>query len=357
MPFLVSSLGGFDLELALQHHAISLWCSILCGPLHFWHLAPCAQHVNVVCPHFQQFLHWGTLGFMFVPPTVTMYGPTLKLRGPTGISLSLKGHNLRGNNCAGVHHYALSEGECWITEIYSTLLCNMLVAHIILISSIPCKTVYWAMARMYKITCFPFYFYLQYNSQTTSQVSLAGCIHTEPCSLGDLSTGRWWKATENKKRYRSRWKTRVCPSRRKQESNSRIRRCTIFYVVYVARNAIGRVKRTRIYNFTIMVDRRCRAVCRVMAVAYRCDDHSVTEEDLYKIRFLYPDPESLRLLFTQLCATRCDNLQTCTHCFCKNRLCFSSLKILSAIKWWMSRPLPTPILCLLPKNSKTERTR
>jgi len=39
--------------------------------------------------------------------------------------------------------------------------------------------------------------------------------------------------------------------------------------------------------FTVIVDRRCRTVGRAMAVAYRCDNHSVTEEDLYKIRFSY----------------------------------------------------------------------
>ena len=56
-PAFVSNLGGLVLKLALQHHAMSLWCSSLCGPLHFWHFALCERHANVVWSHFQQFLH------------------------------------------------------------------------------------------------------------------------------------------------------------------------------------------------------------------------------------------------------------------------------------------------------------
>jgi len=37
---LVSNLEGLIFGLALQYHAIFLWCSSLWGPLHFWHLDP-----------------------------------------------------------------------------------------------------------------------------------------------------------------------------------------------------------------------------------------------------------------------------------------------------------------------------
>jgi len=71
-PFLVSSLGGLILSLALQHHPNSLWCSDLWGPLHFMHFDPWMQHENVEWPHFQQFLHWGTPGFILAPLIVAM---------------------------------------------------------------------------------------------------------------------------------------------------------------------------------------------------------------------------------------------------------------------------------------------
>ena len=77
-PFLVSSLGGLILVFALQHQPNSLWCSDLWGPLHLTHLAPWILHENVECPHFQQFLHWGTPGFMLAPQMVAMKLPTLK---------------------------------------------------------------------------------------------------------------------------------------------------------------------------------------------------------------------------------------------------------------------------------------
>ena len=53
------------LELALQHYAKWWWCSDLWKPLHFMHLDSWILHRNVTCFHFQQFLHWETLGFMF----------------------------------------------------------------------------------------------------------------------------------------------------------------------------------------------------------------------------------------------------------------------------------------------------
>ena len=77
-PFLVSSLSGLILGLALQHQPNSLWCSDLCGPLHLTYLAPWILQENVMWPHFQQFLHCGTPGFMLAPLIVAMKLPTLK---------------------------------------------------------------------------------------------------------------------------------------------------------------------------------------------------------------------------------------------------------------------------------------
>jgi len=74
----VSRQEGSNLGLALQHHAKSLWCSSLCGLLHFWHLDPWALQEKVKWPHFQQLWHWGTPGFMFVALMVAMY--LLKLK-------------------------------------------------------------------------------------------------------------------------------------------------------------------------------------------------------------------------------------------------------------------------------------
>ena len=48
---------GFNLGLALQHYANSLWCSSLCGLLHFWHREPWALYEKVEWPHFQQLWH------------------------------------------------------------------------------------------------------------------------------------------------------------------------------------------------------------------------------------------------------------------------------------------------------------
>ena len=72
LPFLVSSLGGLILALALQHQPNSLWCSDLWGPLHLTHLAPWIQHEKVEWPYFQQFLHWGTPRFILAPLIVAM---------------------------------------------------------------------------------------------------------------------------------------------------------------------------------------------------------------------------------------------------------------------------------------------
>ena len=71
-PFFVSNLGRLVLAFALQHQLNSLWCLDLWGPLHLTHLAPCILHEKVECSYFQQFLHWGTLGFMFAPLMVAM---------------------------------------------------------------------------------------------------------------------------------------------------------------------------------------------------------------------------------------------------------------------------------------------
>ena len=78
LPFFVSSLGGLILLFCLQHHLNSLWFSDLWGPLHLTHLKPWILHEKVACSHFQQFLHWGTPGFMFAPWMVAMYFPMLK---------------------------------------------------------------------------------------------------------------------------------------------------------------------------------------------------------------------------------------------------------------------------------------
>ena len=78
LPFLVSNLGGFDLALALQHHLNLQWCSDLCGPLHLTHLVPWILHKKVECPHFQQFLHRRTPGFMLAPLMVVIWLPMLK---------------------------------------------------------------------------------------------------------------------------------------------------------------------------------------------------------------------------------------------------------------------------------------
>ena len=77
-PFLVSSLGGLVLSLALQHQLNSLWCSDLWGLLHLTHFAPWILHDKVAWPHFQQFLQSGMPEFMFAPLMVVMKFSTLK---------------------------------------------------------------------------------------------------------------------------------------------------------------------------------------------------------------------------------------------------------------------------------------
>ena len=78
LPFLVSSLEGLILVLALQHQPNSLWCSDLWGLLHLTHLASWIWHEKVEWSHFQQFLHWGMPRFMLTPLIVAMLLPTLK---------------------------------------------------------------------------------------------------------------------------------------------------------------------------------------------------------------------------------------------------------------------------------------
>ena len=77
-PFLVSSLGGLILALALQHQPNSLWCSDLWGPLHLIYFAPWMRHEKVEWPYFQQFLHWETPRFMLAFLIIVMLLPTLK---------------------------------------------------------------------------------------------------------------------------------------------------------------------------------------------------------------------------------------------------------------------------------------
>ena len=76
-PFLVSSLEGLILSLALQHHAKWRWWSVKCRPLHLRHFASWIQQTPAVWPHFQQFLHCSTPGFMLAPQTVAIKLPTL----------------------------------------------------------------------------------------------------------------------------------------------------------------------------------------------------------------------------------------------------------------------------------------
>ena len=54
------------------------WFSDLWGLLHLMYFDPCILYKNVVWLHFQQFLHWGTPGFILALWMVTMYLPTLK---------------------------------------------------------------------------------------------------------------------------------------------------------------------------------------------------------------------------------------------------------------------------------------
>ena len=76
--FRVSSHRRLVLKLALQHYTISLWCLSLWDLLYFWHLDPYFWYLNVVCLYFQQFLHWGTPGFMLVSLIVAICWLILK---------------------------------------------------------------------------------------------------------------------------------------------------------------------------------------------------------------------------------------------------------------------------------------
>ena len=77
-PFLVSSLEGFDLVLALQYQANSQWCLVIWGPLDFMHLDLWIWQTPAEWPYFQQFLHWETPEFMLVPLTVVITLSILK---------------------------------------------------------------------------------------------------------------------------------------------------------------------------------------------------------------------------------------------------------------------------------------
>jgi len=46
--------------------------------LHLTQQDPWAQHIKVICSYFQQFLYWGTLGFIFTPQMVVMWLSILK---------------------------------------------------------------------------------------------------------------------------------------------------------------------------------------------------------------------------------------------------------------------------------------
>jgi len=49
------------------------------GPLHLTHFIPWILHIPDVWPHFQQFLHCGTLGFILAPQIMAIKLPTLNL--------------------------------------------------------------------------------------------------------------------------------------------------------------------------------------------------------------------------------------------------------------------------------------
>ena len=76
--FFVSSQRGFVFLFALQHYLNSWWFSDLWGPLHLMHLNSWILQENITWPHFQQFLHWGTPGFILAPLIVAIYLPMLK---------------------------------------------------------------------------------------------------------------------------------------------------------------------------------------------------------------------------------------------------------------------------------------
>ena len=76
--FFVSNLRGLILSFALQHHLNSQWFLDLWGPLHLTHLNSWILHEKVAWPHFQQFLHCRTPGFMLDSQMVVIYLPTLK---------------------------------------------------------------------------------------------------------------------------------------------------------------------------------------------------------------------------------------------------------------------------------------
>ena len=78
LPFLISSLRGFNLLLALQHQAKWWWWMVRWGPLHLTHLAPWMWQTPAMWPHFQQFLHCRTSRFIFALCTVAIKLLTLK---------------------------------------------------------------------------------------------------------------------------------------------------------------------------------------------------------------------------------------------------------------------------------------
>ena len=77
LSFLVSNLRGLILLLALQHYTNWQWWMVWCEPLHLTYLDPWIWHIPAECSHFQQFLHYGTPGFIFAPYTVAMKLPML----------------------------------------------------------------------------------------------------------------------------------------------------------------------------------------------------------------------------------------------------------------------------------------
>lgn len=64
--YLVSSLSGLFLKFSLQHQAKCQWYLTLCGLLYLMYFVPWEWQAKVVCFHFQQFLHCGIPGFMFI---------------------------------------------------------------------------------------------------------------------------------------------------------------------------------------------------------------------------------------------------------------------------------------------------
>ena len=89
LPFFVSNLGGLVFLLALQHHTKWQWYLVRWGLLHLTHLDLCIWQTPAVWSYFQQFLHCGIPGFIFVLWAVAMKLLMLNLQLMTFLALVL----------------------------------------------------------------------------------------------------------------------------------------------------------------------------------------------------------------------------------------------------------------------------